>query len=111
MCYCKTCFLETNKTDNDLISSFDICKSSKEILQKLEDELANKFKKICDKNGNEKAPQQSAQIFHKLGQIYFERNTMISLIKSATLLNAAITRKPNNMQEIKDDLKKYVSLF
>ena len=31
---------------------------------------------------------------------------MVSLIRSATLLNAAITRKPNNMQKIKDDLKK-----
>ena len=31
---------------------------------------------------------------------------MVSLIRSATLLNAAITRKPNNTQEIKNDLKK-----
>ena len=31
---------------------------------------------------------------------------MVSLIRSATLLNAAITRKPNNMKEIKNDLKR-----
>ena len=30
---------------------------------------------------------------------------MISLIRSATLLNAAITRKPNNVKEIENDLK------
>ena len=30
---------------------------------------------------------------------------MVSLIRSATLLNATITRKPNNMQEIESDLK------
>ena len=34
---------------------------------------------------------------------------MASLIRSATLLNAAITRKPNNMEEIKNDLKKLCS--
>ena len=31
---------------------------------------------------------------------------MVSLIRSATLLNAAITRKFSNMQEIKKDLRK-----
>ena len=34
---------------------------------------------------------------------------MVNLIRSATLLNAAITRKPNNMQNIKNDLKKLCS--
>ena len=34
---------------------------------------------------------------------------MVSLIRSATLLNAAITRKPNNMEEIKNYLKKLCS--
>ena len=34
---------------------------------------------------------------------------MVSLIRSATLLNAGITRKPNNMEEIKNDLKKLCS--
>ena len=92
--------------ENDSISNSYVCKSSNEILQKQEGELVNKFKKICDKDGKEKAPQQSAEIFHKLGEIYFQRNTMVSLIRSATLLNAAITRKPNNIQEIKDDLRK-----
>ena len=31
---------------------------------------------------------------------------MVSLIRSATLLNAAITREPSNIQEIKNDLRK-----
>ena len=34
---------------------------------------------------------------------------MVSLIRCATLLNAAITRKPTKMQEIKNDLKKLCS--
>ena len=100
-------FLETNKMDSILGSN--TFRSSNEILQNREDELANKLKQICGKDGNEKVPQQSAEIFHKLGQIYYQRNTMVSLIRSATLLNAAITRKPNNMESIKDDLKKLCS--
>ena len=102
----KLCFLENNETENTSISSSYVSKSNKEILQKQEDELANKLKKICDKDGNEKAPQKSAKIFYQLGQIYFQRNTMVSLIRSATLLNAAITRKPNNLQTIENDLRK-----
>ena len=92
--------------EKDLISSSYVCKLSKDTHQKQEHDLVKKLKQICDKNGNEKAPQQSAEIFHKLSQIYFQRNTMISLIRCATLLNAAITRKPSNIQEIKSDLKK-----
>ena len=105
----KFCFLENNETENNSISSSYVSKSNNKIFQKQEDELANKLKKICNKDGNEKFPQQSAEIFHQLGQIYFQRNTMVSLIRSATLLNAAITRKPNNLQIIKNDLKKLCS--
>ena len=90
-------------------SSAYVRKLSKDTFQKQVDDLANKLKQICDQDGNERAPQQSAEIFHKLSQIYFQKNTMVSLIKSATLLNAAITRKPSNMQEIKDDLRKLCS--
>ena len=92
--------------EKNSISSFYVCKLSKDTHQKQENYLAKKLKQNRDKDGNEKAPQQSAEIFHKLSQIYFEKNTMISLIRSATLLNAAITRKPSNIQEIKNDLIK-----
>ena len=92
--------------EKDSILSVFVCKSSKDTHQKQEDDLAKKLKQICGKDGNEKAPRQSAEIFHELSQIYFERNTMVSLIRSATLLNAAISRKPSNIQEIKNDLKK-----
>ena len=84
-------------------------KLSKDTFQKQVVDLVNKLKQICDQDGNKRAPQQSAEIFHKLSQIYFQKNTMVSLIRSATLLNAAITRKPSNMQEIKDDLRKLCS--
>ena len=90
-------------------SSAYVRKLSKDTFQKQVDDLANKLKQICDQDGNERALQQSAEIFHKLNQIYCQKNTMVSLIRSATLLNAAITRKPSNMQEIKDDLSKLCS--
>ena len=92
--------------EKDSISSSYVSKLSKDTLQKQEDDLANKLKQICDKDGNEEAPQESAKIFYKLSEIYFKRNTMVSLIRSATLLNAAIIRKPSNMQKIKNRLRK-----
>ena len=88
-------------------SSSCVCKLSKDTLQKQENDLAKKLKQICDKDGDEKAPKQSAEIFYKLSQIYCQNNVMVSLIRRATLLNAAITRKPSNMQEIKNDLNKH----
>ena len=81
----------------------------KNLPPKNENQLVDQLREICDKDGNENDPKKSAEIFHELSQIYFERNTMISLIRCATLLNAAITRKPTKMQEIKNDLKKLCS--
>ena len=95
--------------EKDSISSFYVCKLNEDTLQKQEHDLAKKLKQICDQNGNEKIPQQSAEILYKLSQVYHQRNTMVSLIKSATLLNAAITRKPTNILEIKNDLRKLCS--
>ena len=92
--------------EKDSISSSFVCKLSRDTHQKQEHDLAKKLKQNCDIDGNEKSPKQSAEIFYKLGQIYFRKNTMVSLIRSATLLNAAITRKPSNIQEIKNYLKK-----
>ena len=102
----KFVFSENYQVKNVSTSSAYVSTLSKDTFQKQVYDLANKLKQICDKGGNEKAPKQSAEIFHKLSQIYFERNTMVSLIRSATLLNAAITRKSSNMQEIKNDLGK-----
>ena len=95
--------------EKDSISSSYVCKLSKGTHQKQENDLAKKLIQICDKDGNEKAPKQSAEIFHKLSQIYRQKNTMVSLIRRAALLNAAITRKPSNMEEIKNDLIKLCS--
>ena len=99
--------LENNEARNNSISSSNVSKSDRKIFpSKNENQLADQLRKICDKDGKEIAPQESAQIFHELSQIYFERNTMVSLIRSATLLNSAITRKPNNIKEIENDLKR-----
>ena len=58
------------------------------------------------RNGKEIYPKQSAQIFHKLGQLYCKQTSaMIKLIQSASLYNAAIARSPNNVHVIENDLK------
>ena len=95
--------------EKDSISSFYVSKLCKDTLQKQDYDLAKKLKQICDKNANDKALQESAGIFHKLGQIHFQKNTIVSLIRSATLLNAAITKKLSNTQEIKNALRKLCS--
>ena len=97
--------MEKESTSSCIVNS----KIGETSLQKEEDELADQLRKICDRNGEESNPKQSAEIFHKIGKIYFQRNTKVSLIRSATLFNAAITRQPDNMQEIKDDLKELCS--
>ena len=80
-------------------------------LKQEEDNLAQQLKTICDKDGKELHPTLSAEIFHKLAKIYQKRNPeviterMICLIQSAVLYNAAIVRKPDNVKEIKDNLK------
>ena len=76
-----------------------------------EENLVQQLKTICDKDGKELHPTQSAEIFHKLAKIYQKRNPkviterMICLIQSAVLYNAAIVQKPDNVKEIKDNLK------
>ena len=67
--------------------------------------LAHQLKTICDENGCETDPHKSAEIFHKLAQIYSKiTSDKISLIKSVGLLNAALVRKPHNKAEIEKDL-------
>ena len=78
-----------------------------------EESLAGQLKQICSQKGQELNPTKSAEIFHKLAKVYEKRrpevvtDRMICLIKSAALFNAAIARKPDNMQEIKNDLKDF----
>ena len=69
-------------------------------------ELTQQLKE-CYQNGKEIYPKQSAKIFHKLGQLYCKQTSdMIKLIQSAALYNAAISRSPDNVHVIKNDLKK-----
>ena len=68
-------------------------------------ELVQQLKKIYQ-DKKEIFPKQSAEIFHKLGQLYCKQTSdMIKLIQSAALYNAAIARSPDNVDVIKNDLK------
>ena len=74
------------------------------------EELVQQLKEIC-KDGKEIFPEQSAQIFYKLGQLYCNQTTdMIKLIQSAALYNAAIARLPDNIYVIENDLKQLCNL-
>jgi len=65
---------------------------------------------MCDHNKTEKNPLMSARIFHKLGKIYRQRSSKkLCLVKSSTLYNAALARKPVNAFEIKRDLNELCS--
>ncbi|CAK8687870.1 unnamed protein product [Clavelina lepadiformis] len=77
--------------------------------QLLEEEIsfAAELKSICNDKGKENDPNKSADIFHRIGLIYWKRcPDKMSLIRSAALLNAATTRQPSN-QKFKDDLKRF----
>ncbi|XP_076809741.1 uncharacterized protein LOC143452595 isoform X2 [Clavelina lepadiformis] len=71
--------------------------------------LAAKLKtELCDRHGREKNPVECAEIFHKIGVIYMNRAHLtqdkLCFIQSATLLNAAIVRDPENKAKVEDDL-------
>ena len=82
-----------------------------------EEMLADNLKQICnDKNQetNSTKAKEAAAIFHEMAQIYRNRipiqhdnstSTMINLIKSVALYNAAITRSPPNVEKLQADLK------
>ncbi|CAK8681414.1 unnamed protein product [Clavelina lepadiformis] len=81
-------------------------KVPKELLDE-ERNLSEKLKASCDDQGKEKEPKASAKILHKLGLNYMNRSPdKISLIQSAALFNAAIVRGPENVEEVREDLKK-----
>ena len=85
------------------------------ILTNIEQYLSKKLKEICFQDGTEIDTNESAIIFHKLGLVYKERSFLdVSdqkrcLIKSAVLFNAALVRKPRNVQMIQNDLKELCS--
>jgi len=85
------------------------------ILTSVEQYFSSKLKEVCFQNGTEKDTTQSAIIFHKLGLVYKERsfvdvsNQKRYLIKSAVLFNAALVRKPRNVQMIQNDLTELCS--
>ena len=61
--------------------------------------LAEELRKICNEKGKENDPCASAEIFHQMGLLYKTKSPdKISLIRSAALLNAAISRQPSNQQ-------------
>ena len=82
-------------------------------LDQEEDSLAKELKENYDNDKNEIDPHKSADKFHKLAKVYAKRkpedikDRMICLIKSAALFNAAIVRSPENIQDIKKDLKNF----
>ena len=72
--------------------------------------LSQKLRSMCDSEGKEQNPQQSAHIIHQLGRVYRKRTPdKISLIRSAILFNAALVRKPSNADEIESDLRELCS--
>ena len=79
-------------------------------LDEVENDLANELKGLCDENGKETNARASALLLHKLGQVYQKRSPdMFSLIRSATLYNAALLRNPPNKQAVEDDLRNLCS--
>ena len=59
----------------------------------------------CDKSGRETNPAKAAEIIFQIGKIYRKRSPdKISLIKSASLFNAAIIRYPSKIFQVKSDL-------
>ncbi|CAK8673143.1 unnamed protein product [Clavelina lepadiformis] len=92
--------------------------SSHVVDSSLEQELnkmAEKLKQFLDKNGKEKDPGKSASIFHQMGLLYNKFSKQddsitkkLSLIRSAALFNAAVTRQPGN-EQFKQSLKDFCS--
>ena len=69
--------------------------------------LASQLQLLCNNKGIENEPAKSAEIIHKIGLEHFKMSPdKISLIKCVGLLNSAISRSPNNVSEIKNDLHK-----
>ena len=82
--------------------------------EKIPENLILRLKYVCDKIGNkyvESNPQISAKIFHQIGK-HFQLTCRqqlnpdkILLIQCAGLLNSALARNPDNVDEILQDLR------
>lgn len=69
--------------------------------------LTEELRKLCHKNGREKNPASSAKTLHKMGLVYLYRAPdKFSLLRSAVLLVAARLRKPDNLAEVENDLRR-----
>jgi len=76
-----------------------------DVLNLCEFMLSHKLKKHCNGNGTEVSQKHSAALFHGLAVIYRKRSPdKIALIKSAILLNAALSRSPEE-EEVQKDLE------
>ena len=88
----------------------NIFKSDK--FAKEEEALVTELKLNCKNDGKEIDPKISATIFHNLGSLYLKRSkfcstieNMISLIRCAVLLNAALVRTSSDANIIQQDIK------
>ena len=82
--------------------------------KQIPENLILRLKYVCDKNGDkyvESNPRISAKIFHQIGK-HFQQTCRqqlnpdkILLIQCAGLFNSALARKPNNVDEILQDLR------
>ncbi|CAK8682911.1 unnamed protein product [Clavelina lepadiformis] len=77
--------------------------------------MTDRLKEFLDKNGKEKDAEKSASIFHQMGLLYMEKSEQddfitkkLTLIRSAALLNAAVTRQPGN-EQFQKSLKDFCS--
>ncbi|XP_078481347.1 uncharacterized protein LOC144742566 [Ciona intestinalis] len=68
-------------------------------------EIANEIRTICNKNGVEEKPKESAKLLHKLAKVLRKSEDKISLIQATTLMNAALLRMPDNKEIVEQDLK------
>ncbi|XP_076824519.1 uncharacterized protein LOC143470342 isoform X3 [Clavelina lepadiformis] len=81
--------------------------STRDDLWEEELKLSEQLKQFyCDENGKETDSYKTAEIFHQIGLIYGKRSPdKLSIIRSAALLNAAVSRQPCNekfIQSLKD---------
>ena len=85
------------------------CSKSFVDIEAEEKKLVQKLKLVCDKNGKETNPTESASILHQLGRVYHQRgkqdgDKMICWIQGAALFNAALVRT-KNLSEFQKDLQ------
>ena len=75
-----------------------------------ENSLSERLKHCCDSDGKEIDVVESAKILHELRKIYRRKSPdKISLIRSIGLFNAAIVRKPENIENVLKDLQETCS--